>query len=120
VCHGRPAPSDQARRNKPADHPPLELRRRRLSQEPGELRTFLFRPLEVLISQTVTFYQLRPGVSTSGGLFLHNGNYETTFKGASLTFNNPAAGWVSHPLEIAAFARRTKLLRLSLVLRETT
>jgi Carboxypeptidase regulatory-like domain len=38
-------------------------------------------------SQTVTFYQLRPGVSTSGGLFLHNGDYETTFKGASLTFN---------------------------------
>ncbi|HXO40337.1 MAG TPA: hypothetical protein VN999_02740, partial [Thermoanaerobaculia bacterium] len=38
-------------------------------------------------SQTVTFYQLRPGVSTAGGLFLHNGDYETTFKGASLTFN---------------------------------
>jgi Carboxypeptidase regulatory-like domain len=38
-------------------------------------------------SQTVTFYQLRHGVSTGGGLFLHNGDYETTFKGASLTFN---------------------------------
>ncbi len=35
----------------------------------------------------VTYYELRPGVSTGKGLFLHNGDYETTFKGASLTFN---------------------------------
>jgi hypothetical protein len=35
----------------------------------------------------VVYYELRPGVSTGKGLFLHNGNYETTFKGASLTFN---------------------------------
>src|ERR1700676_1178036 len=38
-------------------------------------------------SQVVHFFQLRSGVSTGGGLFLHNGDYETTFKGASLTFN---------------------------------
>ncbi|HEY6321562.1 MAG TPA: hypothetical protein VJA16_08410, partial [Thermoanaerobaculia bacterium] len=38
-------------------------------------------------SQSVTWYQLRPGISTGKGLFLHNGDYETTFKGASLTFN---------------------------------
>ena len=38
-------------------------------------------------TQTVTWYQLRSGVSTGKGLFLHNGDYETTFKGASLTFN---------------------------------
>ncbi|HEV3075362.1 MAG TPA: TonB-dependent receptor [Thermoanaerobaculia bacterium] len=35
----------------------------------------------------VVYYELRPGVSTGKGLFLHNGDYETTFKGASLTFN---------------------------------
>jgi len=34
-----------------------------------------------------TYYQLRPGVSTGKGLYMHNGDYETTFKGASLTFN---------------------------------
>jgi Carboxypeptidase regulatory-like domain len=34
-----------------------------------------------------TYYELRPGISTNKGLFLHNGDYETTFKGASLTFN---------------------------------
>src|ERR1700687_1571640 len=46
-------------------------------------------------SQTVTFYQLRSGVSTGGGLFLHNGNYETTFKGASVTFNKRLSNrWV--------------------------
>jgi Carboxypeptidase regulatory-like domain len=38
-------------------------------------------------SQTVIGYDLRNGVSTGAGLFLHNGDYETTFKGASLTFN---------------------------------
>jgi len=38
-------------------------------------------------SQAVTYYQLRSGVTNTGGLFLHNGDYETTFKGASLTFN---------------------------------
>jgi hypothetical protein len=36
---------------------------------------------------SVPVYQLRNGVSTGKGLFLHNGDYETTFKGASLTFN---------------------------------
>jgi hypothetical protein len=36
---------------------------------------------------TVPFFQLRSGVTTHGGVFLHNGDYETTFKGASLTFN---------------------------------
>jgi Carboxypeptidase regulatory-like domain len=35
----------------------------------------------------VTYYKLRPGVSTGKGLLLHNGDYETTFKGASITFN---------------------------------
>ena len=35
----------------------------------------------------VTYYELRPGISTAKGLYLHNGDYETTFKGASLTFN---------------------------------
>ena len=38
-------------------------------------------------SQTVTYYQLRSGVSTGGGVSLDNSDYETTFKGASLTFN---------------------------------
>jgi hypothetical protein len=32
-------------------------------------------------------YQLKPGVFTNKGLYLHNGDYETTFKGASLTLN---------------------------------
>jgi hypothetical protein len=36
---------------------------------------------------SVPFFQLRSGVTTNGGAFLHNGDYETTFKGASLTFN---------------------------------
>jgi hypothetical protein len=35
----------------------------------------------------VPYYQLRSGVTTQGGVLLHNGDYETTFKGASLTFN---------------------------------
>src|ERR1700724_2693108 len=35
----------------------------------------------------VVYYELRPGVSTGKGPFLHNGNYEHPFKGASLTFN---------------------------------
>src|ERR1700680_787053 len=35
----------------------------------------------------VTYYELRPGITTGKGLFLHNGDYEDTFKGASLTFN---------------------------------
>jgi hypothetical protein len=38
-------------------------------------------------SVPVTYYVLRPGVTTGQGLFLHNGDYETTYKGASLTFN---------------------------------
>src|ERR1700687_2366184 len=46
-------------------------------------------------SQVVTYYQLRNGISTGGGLFLHNGDYETTFKGASLTFNKRLSNrWV--------------------------
>jgi len=36
----------------------------------------------------VTYSTLRSGITTQHGLFLHNGDYETTFKGASLTFNN--------------------------------
>jgi len=35
----------------------------------------------------VTYYDLKPGITTLHGLYLHNGDYETTFKGASLTFN---------------------------------
>ncbi len=38
-------------------------------------------------SVPVTYFVLRPGVSTGQGVFLHNGDYETTFKGAALTFN---------------------------------
>jgi hypothetical protein len=39
----------------------------------------------------VPFFQLRPGITTQGGVLLHNGDYETTFKGASLTFNKRLA-----------------------------
>src|SRR5258708_7638748 len=35
----------------------------------------------------VTYFVLRSGVTTGQGLFLHNGDYETTFKGAAVTFN---------------------------------
>jgi hypothetical protein len=35
----------------------------------------------------VTYYELRPGVTTHKGVFLHNGDYQTEYKGASLTFN---------------------------------
>jgi Carboxypeptidase regulatory-like domain len=38
-------------------------------------------------TQVVTFYNLKPGLTNTGGMFLHNGDYEQTFKGASLTFN---------------------------------
>jgi hypothetical protein len=37
--------------------------------------------------QNVTYYELRPGVSTHQGVFLHNGDYESTYKSAALTFN---------------------------------
>jgi hypothetical protein len=36
---------------------------------------------------TVPYYVLRPGVTTNKGLFLHNGDYETEYKGAAVTFN---------------------------------
>jgi hypothetical protein len=39
----------------------------------------------------VPFYQLRNGITTNGGVFLHNGDYQTTFKGASLTLNKRLA-----------------------------
>ncbi len=35
----------------------------------------------------VTYWQLKPGLSTVHGYNLKNGDYQTTFKGASLTFN---------------------------------
>jgi hypothetical protein len=35
--------------------------------------------------RTVTYYTLAPTVSTHRGYYLHNGNYQTTYKGASLT-----------------------------------
>jgi hypothetical protein len=50
----------------------------------GQLPTVILPSGQVV---PVTYYELRPGVSTGKGLFLHNGDYETTFKGASLTFN---------------------------------
>jgi hypothetical protein len=36
---------------------------------------------------TVTYYELRPGVSTRNGFYLTNGQREQEFKGASLTFD---------------------------------
>jgi hypothetical protein len=35
----------------------------------------------------VTYWQLKPGITTVHGYNLKNGDYQTTFKGASLTFN---------------------------------
>jgi len=34
-----------------------------------------------------SYFSLAPGLTTNKGLFLHNGDYETTYKGASVTFN---------------------------------
>ncbi len=48
-------------------------------------------PLPDGTTRTITFYSLRDGVSTRGGSFLHNGNNEQTYKGASLTFNKRLA-----------------------------
>jgi hypothetical protein len=39
----------------------------------------------------VTYWQLKPGLSTVHGFNLKNGDYQTTFKGASLTFNKRLA-----------------------------
>lgn len=36
---------------------------------------------------TYSWFSLAPGLFTNKGFFLHNGDYETTYKGASLTFN---------------------------------
>jgi carboxypeptidase family protein/TonB-dependent receptor-like protein len=40
---------------------------------------------------TVTYYELRPGVTTRNGFLLTNGDREQRFKGASLTFNKRLA-----------------------------
>jgi hypothetical protein len=42
-------------------------------------------------TQSVVHYVLKPGVTTGQGLYLHNGDYETTFKGAQFTFNKRLA-----------------------------
>jgi Carboxypeptidase regulatory-like domain len=43
----------------------------------------------------VTWYALRPGVTTNHGYLLRNGDYQTTFKGASLTFHKRLShGWM--------------------------
>ncbi|MBV8199011.1 MAG: hypothetical protein JOZ15_00150, partial [Acidobacteria bacterium] len=42
-------------------------------------------------SEQVTYWQLKPGITTVHGYHLKNGDYETTFKGASLTFNKRLA-----------------------------
>ena len=42
-------------------------------------------------TRTLTFYNLRPGVSTRGGTFLHSGDNEQEYKGASLVFNKRLA-----------------------------
>jgi hypothetical protein len=47
--------------------------------------------------QNVTYYQLAPNLSTHRGTFLHNGDYETTAKGASLVFYKRLAHrWLLH------------------------
>jgi carboxypeptidase family protein len=40
---------------------------------------------------TLTFYQLRPGISSRNGSFLENGDREQEYKGASLVFNKRLA-----------------------------
>jgi hypothetical protein len=42
-------------------------------------------------TEPVTWYKLKSGISTVHGYQLKNGDYETTFKGASLTFNKRLA-----------------------------
>ncbi len=39
----------------------------------------------------VTWYTLKPGITTNHGYLYHNGDYETTYKGASMTFNKRLA-----------------------------
>lgn len=47
--------------------------------------------------QNVTYYQLAPNVSTHRGTFLHNGDYATAYKGASLVFYKRLAHrWMLH------------------------
>jgi Carboxypeptidase regulatory-like domain len=41
---------------------------------------------------SVTYYELRPGVTTHKGLFLHNGDYGTAYEGASLVFHKRLSG----------------------------
>jgi hypothetical protein len=38
-----------------------------------------------------TYWILKPGLTTAHGYFYHNGDYQTTYKGASLTFNKRLA-----------------------------
>ncbi|HVE13445.1 MAG TPA: hypothetical protein VNI01_08640, partial [Elusimicrobiota bacterium] len=42
-------------------------------------------------TRPITWYELRPGVSTRGGGFLTNGDREQEYKGAALTFNKRLA-----------------------------
>lgn len=42
-------------------------------------------------SRTLTFYELRPGISSRGGVFTENGDREQDFTGASVTFNKRLA-----------------------------
>ena len=42
-------------------------------------------------SRTVTFYELKPGITSRGGVFVENGDREQEFLGASLTFNKRLA-----------------------------
>jgi outer membrane receptor protein involved in Fe transport len=42
-------------------------------------------------TRAITWYQLRPGVSTRGGGFLTNGDREQEYKGAAITFNKRLA-----------------------------
>lgn len=47
--------------------------------------------------QTVTYYTLDPNLSTHRGYYLHNGNYQTTYKGASLNlYKRLAHRWMVH------------------------
>jgi hypothetical protein len=55
-----------------------------------ELVTFS-QPLPDGSTRPISWYQLRPGVSTRGGGFLTNGDREQEYKGASLTFNKRLA-----------------------------
>ncbi|MBV8199502.1 MAG: hypothetical protein JOZ15_02655, partial [Acidobacteria bacterium] len=47
--------------------------------------------------ETVTYYTLNPNVSTHRGYYLHNGDYRTAYKGASLTlYKRLAHHWMVH------------------------